>query len=43
MLHRGGIGLMLPALTGLGEVVEGMHLCTQEGRYKLKEISNIQR
>ena len=43
MVHRGGIELMLPALTGLGEV-EGMHLCTQEeGRYKLKEISKCNR
>ena len=31
--HRGGIELMLPALTGLGEV-EGMHFYTQHGRYK---------
>ena len=29
VVHRGGIELMLPALTGLGEV-EGMHLCTRK-------------
>jgi len=44
VVHRGGIDPMLPELPGFGEVVEGMHLCTQEkGRYKLKEISNCNR